>query len=667
MNSAIVAHDTPALDDISTRARLQRLEEVQKVVLEISKISLTCSDVVTFLHSVHDNIGRIMYAANFYVALFNQADNTVRFVYHVDELDQPQDPNIDFKLESPDQSPTAWVILNSQPFILTAEEDEAREREQREWGSGSRAEHWMGYPLLDNQRHTLGAMVIQSYDKKYMYSEEDQGLFGLISSHVSVALQSMLSVDRLEQAVRERTAMLEREIEERRRAETMQRVLYQIAELSALATENSRKFMRLHDIISQLVKVPNFMVALYHEENREFSIEYFVDEMNPNNVINRFPLGAGITSYVVKSRQAQLINRARLDQLIANGEIKVLGNIASYSWMGAPLMVDDRLYGVIIIQSYSPDLIYTAADLDLIAFVANHVAAALARIRADEDIHRAKLQLEERNQELNNALDTLKSAQAELVSQEKLASLGSLVAGVAHEINTPLGICVTATSHMVEELGMLKRQLDSDQLTKDGLDEFVDIFDQSLRIMTTNSQRGAALVRSFKQVAVDQSSESIREFDLRVYLDEILFSLQPKFKGKKIAIKIDCPAGIVIKTYPGALSQVLTNMLTNSLIHGFEGLNKGHIDIVARTENGMVNLSYADDGLGMESEALEKLFEPFFTTKRGQGGSGLGTHIVYNLVTGPLAGSIKASSAPGHGLQYQVRFPCQRSVPASAV
>ena len=640
--------------------RLQRLEEVQKVVLEISKISASCSDVVVFLKAVHENIGRIMYAANFYVALFNQADNSVRFVYQVDEVDDPQDPNVDFKLQSPEESPTAWVILNSQPFILTAAEDEARERDKK-WGRGSRAEHWMGFPLLDHQRRTLGAMVIQSYDSQYLYSEEDQGLFGLIASHVSVALQSMISVDRLEQAVLERTAMLEREIEERRKAETLQRVLYQIAELSAMASENDKKFKRLHDIISQLVKVPNFMVALYHQENQEFSIEYLVDEVNKSNTITRFPLGAGITSYVVKNRQAQLINRARLDQLIASGEIKVLGKIASYSWMGAPLMVEERLYGVIIIQSYSPDLIYTESDLDLIAFVASHVSVALARMRSDEDIRNAKLQLEQQNMVLNRTLETLRSAQAELVSQEKLASLGSLVAGVAHEINTPLGICVTATSHMVEELALLKKQLDTDALTQDGLLEFVDIFDQSLRIMTTNAQRGAALVRSFKQVAVDQSSESIREFDLRVYLDEVLFSLQPKFKGRKIAINIDCPTGIMMQTYPGALSQVMTNMLTNTLMHGFDGLNKGHIEISARLEDKMVHITFADDGMGMDKEALDKLFEPFFTTKRGQGGSGLGTHIVYNLVNGPLAGTIKASSEPGKGLQYQIRIPCRRA------
>ena len=469
--------------------RLQRLEEVQKVVLEISKISASCSDIVVFLKAVHATIGRIMYAANFYVALFNHHNNSVRFVYQVDEVDDPQNPDIDFKLESPEESPTAWVILNAQPFILTAAEDEARERDQKEWGRGSRAEHWMGFPLIDHQRRALGAMVIQSYDEKHLYSVEDQGLFGLIASHVAVALESLISVDRLEQAVRDRTAMLEREIEERRKAETLQRVLYQIAEMSVLASGNDKKYMRLHEIISQLLNVPNFMVAIYHPESAEFSVEYVIDEVNQFSTISHFPLGAGITSYVVKQKQAILINRDRLDELIAAGEIRAVGRIASYSWIGAPLLVADRLYGVIIIQSYSPDLIYTDTDLDLIAFVASHVATALARITADEDILSTKLQLEGQNEILNETLATLQSAQTELVSQERLASLGSLVAGVAHEINTPLGICVTATSHMVEELALLKNQLESTQLSRASLDDFVDIFDQSLRIMTTNAQR----------------------------------------------------------------------------------------------------------------------------------------------------------------------------------
>jgi signal transduction histidine kinase len=268
--------------------------------------------------------------------------------------------------------------------------------------------------------------------------------------------------------------------------------------------------------------------------------------------------------------------------------------------------------------------------------------------------------LEEQNAALNTALTQLQQAQGELVRQEKLASLGRLVAGVAHEINTPLGICVTATSHLVEELRLTREELGAGEMTEDSLNGFLDIVDQSLRIMTTNTQRAAALVRSFKQVAVDQSSDDIRSFNLRNYLNEVLLSLQPKLKGRPVKVEVDCPADLVLESYPGAVSQIVTNMLMNSLVHGFEHEQKGQIAIRAALEGEVVSLSYADDGAGMDRDTLDKLFDPFFTTKRGNGGSGLGAHILYNLVTGPLGGSVQVESAPGEGLRYALSFPRSR-------
>ncbi|MFZ6861881.1 GAF domain-containing sensor histidine kinase [Undibacterium sp. Ji67W] len=645
--------------------RLKRLEAVQDVVLEISRISASCSDITDFLRSVHQTISRIMYAANFFVAIYDESQNSLRFVYGVDEEDTFPESTQNFPLATAEQSPTAWVILNRQPLFMTADEDEQRDYNNPVWGGGTRAEYWMGHPLLDQQRRIFGAIVIQIYDKEHSYSQEDQQLFGLIAGHVSTALQSLMSLDRLEQAVKQRTIMLEQQVEERRKAESLQRTLYQIAELSVFSSAEDRKFSRLHQILQELMEVPNFVVALFHEDTQEFSVEYFVDEIDEDMKGSRFPLGAGMTSYVVRKKQAQLIDQFRLNELINQGEIQVLGNLLSYSWIGAPLFADDRLYGVIIIQSYQPTLTYTQADLELIAFVANHVAAAFARIRADEEVRQAKLELEQKNDKLNLALENLKSAQTELIGQEKLASLGRLVAGIAHEINTPLGICVTATSHIVEELNFIKKDFAEGTLKKNGLVEFFDILDQALRITTTNIQRGADLVKSFKQVAVDQSSESLREFDMREYLEEVLFSLQPKLKGKKFNVTLECPKGLKMKTYPGAVSQIITNLITNSLLHGFEGRDSGQMKIqVAKDDENVdyVVINYQDDGKGMTSTELEKLFEPFYTTKRGNGGSGLGAHIVYNLVTGPLAGQVKVHSEPDQGLQYLMKFPQHRII-----
>jgi signal transduction histidine kinase len=452
--------------------RLDRLEAVQSMLLEIGQTSTSCSDITEFIRAVHRALGRIMYAANFYVALSDRDEGTVRFVYFVDESDEGPPLNHPVQLASPDESPTAWVILNRQSLVVTAADFKAR----LNFGAGSAAEHWMGCPLLDQQHLPLGAIVIQSYTPDHTYSDEDQALFGVIANHVSVALQGLQSMDRLERAVHERTA-----------------------------------------------------------------------------------------------------------------------------------------------------------------------------------------QLEEQNAALNVALTQLQQAQGELVRQEKLASLGRLVAGVAHEINTPLGICVTATSHLVEELRLTREELGAGEMTEDSLHSFLDIVDQSLRIMTTNTQRAAALVRSFKQVAVDQSSDDIRSFNLRNYLNEVLLSLQPKLKGRPVKVTVDCPADLVLESYPGAVSQIVTNMLMNSLVHGFEERDQaGTITIRAWVEGDVVSLAYADDGAGMDSDTLDKLFDPFFTTKRGNGGSGLGAHILYNLVTGALGGSVRVESAPGEGLRYELSFPRSR-------
>src|SRR5450830_777639 len=309
-----------------------------------------------------------------------------------------------------------------------------------------------------------------------------------------------------------------------------------------------------------------------------------------------------MSSYVLARRQACLLDADSYAALVASGEMdEPLGNVGIASWMGAPMLLGERKYGVIIVQSYDESVVYGQAELDVLAFMASHVAVAMARIQADVAMRQAKEALEEKNDALNSALSALQQAQSELVRQEKLASLGRLVAGVAHEINTPLGICVTATSHLVEELKLTRADLANGALDEDGLNQFFEIIDQSLRIMTTNTQRAAALVRSFKQVAVDQSSDDIRSFNLRKYLDEVLLSLQPKLKGKPIQIEIDCDEQINMASFPGAISQIVTNMVVNSLVHGFEEGQPGKIKITGKVEGDNVEFDYSDDGVGMDS------------------------------------------------------------------
>ncbi|MBF0427230.1 MAG: HAMP domain-containing histidine kinase, partial [Magnetococcales bacterium] len=181
--------------------------------------------------------------------------------------------------------------------------------------------------------------------------------------------------------------------------------------------------------------------------------------------------------------------------------------------------------------------------------------------------------------------------------------------------------------------------------------------EEGLRIIILNLQRAGDLVQSFKLVAVDQTSQERRVFNLRSYIQDVLLSIAPKLKKTRHTVTVLCPENVIVASYPGALSQVLTNLIHNSVVHGFESRQEGTITIAAEENAGHITLNYSDNGTGMEEEVVRKIFDPFFTTKRGQGGSGLGMHIVYNLVTQTLQGSIQCTSTPGQGTIFHIQFP----------
>jgi signal transduction histidine kinase len=247
-----------------------------------------------------------------------------------------------------------------------------------------------------------------------------------------------------------------------------------------------------------------------------------------------------------------------------------------------------------------------------------------------------------------------------------MAALGSLVAGIAHEINTPLGIGVTAASHIELAVRALNERFARGELTRQDMEGFLGNATEACEMVLANLQRAADLIRSFKQVAVDQSSGARRRFSLKPYLEEVLRSLGPQLRRTRHEVLLDCPANLEIDSYPGAYSQLVTNLVLNSLSHGFDGIEQGRIEIEVQREGQSLRLRYRDNGRGIAPEHLPKIFDPFFTTKRGLGGSGLGLHVVYNLVTQTLGGTIECRSTPGEGVSFEVDLPIRPPLRAAA-
>lgn len=286
-------------------------------------------------------------------------------------------------------------------------------------------------------------------------------------------------------------------------------------------------------------------------------------------------------------------------------------------------------------------------------------ADALRRLN-DELEHRVEERtraLRLSNRELQFTLDELKQMQKQLVEAEKMAALGGLVAGIAHEINTPLGIGVTAASHLEDETRRLMQLFADNKVTRAVMETYQHDALSSSQLILSNLRRAGQLIKSFKQVAVDQSSEQAREIDLKTYLEEILVSLGPALKKTRHEVSIKCPENLRIYTYPGAISQIVVNLVMNSVIHAFDGVDSGSMQIQCESYDEEWLLLYRDNGAGMTDEVRQRVFDPFFTTKRGQGGSGLGLHVVYNLVTQLLRGSLDCVSAPGKGVEFQIQMP----------
>ncbi|MGM0526375.1 MAG: sensor histidine kinase [Pseudomonadota bacterium] len=333
--------------------------------------------------------------------------------------------------------------------------------------------------------------------------------------------------------------------------------------------------------------------------------------------------------------------------------------------LDVPLRHKGRMVGVICCESRQADRKWTSDEVafaGILADIYGRAMSAAERHKFEQLLIRQNEQLEEiveqRTKSLQSALDNFKQAQDRLVETEKMAALGKLVAGVAHEVNTPLGIAVTATTHCEHRLKKLQKSFIDGNISRKQLTNFIDETLDAYTLLSSNLERAATLIQNFKKTAVDQSSFELVNCQLTDYLNALIISLKPMVKKKKVTINIDAKADVSIRTYQGALAQIVTNLVSNCHDHAFIEPDENHqITITIEAHEDGAIIRFSDNGRGMDQDTLNSIFEPFYTTARDNGGSGLGLSIVYNLVIRKLKGEIDVKSEPGKGSEFILLLP----------
>jgi two-component system, NtrC family, sensor kinase len=424
---------------------------------------------------------------------------------------------------------------------------------------------------------------------------------------------------------------------------------------------------QIHALLKQLIYAENFFVVVLDDEKRLLHFEFFADQYDEDK--NPIPflqggLDGSLSAYVVAA--GRVVRGTSQELLSQAGHGDKLRDQhygpRAYDWLGVPMVVANEVLGAVVIQSYDPEIRFKDGDPSILSMFAEALGAALHQRRIRERLERTvserTAQLETAKRAAEHALVDLRAAQRHLVEAEKMASLGQLVAGVAHEANTPLGVALTANSYLQTLLRELHKSVNSGGVTSEALAQFLATAEQSTNMVGSNLERAARLVQSFKQVSVDRSSEGRRRFDLKTFLQELITSLASMWRHRSISVVVNCKAGLELDSFPGSLSQALSNLIQNALVHAYAEDQSGTLRIdCSECAPGRYRIRVSDDGNGITPEHQDKIFEPFFTTRRNRGGTGLGLHVVYNLVTHKLGGTIEVESGPGVGSQFLIEIP----------
>jgi predicted ATPase/signal transduction histidine kinase/tRNA A-37 threonylcarbamoyl transferase component Bud32 len=400
-----------------------------------------------------------------------------------------------------------------------------------------------------------------------------------------------------------------------------------------------------------------FIEAQGHLESSDTTI------LQSLSVEDRSQVSANIIHYVARTQENVVLNHATQEGQFTRDPHIVKQRPKSV--LCAPLLNQGQLTGILYLENNLTTGAFTPERLEILNLLSSQIAISIENARfyaqLEQKVTERTQTIEAQKQQLATTLQQLQATQAQLVEAEKMASLGNLVAGVAHELNTPVGLGVTGASQLEMITKELTALFDSKRMKRSDLQKYLTSANNLSELILRNLNRAARLVQSFKQVAVSQVIEPQQRFALKDSVNDVVLSLKPQLKNTHYQLVIDCDEELVLFSYPEVFSQIVTHLMMNSLTHGFENRSEGQITFNARLAEGgdgkSLIMHYSDNGKGMSEEIVQKIFEPFFTTNRHGGGTGLGLHIVFNLVTHKLKGTIRCESLEGQGTTFIIEIP----------